>query len=404
MKIIARISAFSLVCCVLACESLDTDFKSFLKEGEIIYPGIASNISSNPGNQRAALLWTPSPDPSIDHYVIYWNNKADSIVVEATSHDPSDTISAIIPDLAEYVYSFTIYSYDSKGNRSVPKDINSVKVYGPVYEGNLLNRPYNAVQPSVVNDDGSVKLNFTTPDTINIATTIKYTNGSDVVVEKELSASDVSVVLDDYKAGTAILYKSSYIPQQGAIDTFYVTHYDTFPRVYKYVQLQKSLFAEVYLPNDAGTYESGTSISKLWDGSVGPQGYPNIFHSDGGHPLPHHITFDLGSVYDNLGRLEETGRNCCNNPDAFEIWGIDDLTGAQTTLPGNDAGWKNEAIAKGWTLLADVVRADNGVDAIKIDLISNPPPVRYIRIRVKHVTTGDGSYSNMSELTFWNKQ
>jgi hypothetical protein len=167
--------------------------------------------------------------------------------------------------------------------------------------------------------------------------------------------------------------------------------------------LNKALFSEVHLPNDVNVYESGTSVSKLWDGSVGPQGYPNIYHSDGNSAIPHHFTFDLGQVFENLAQLEETGRDCCNNPDSFEVWGIDDLTDAETTLPGNDPGWKDEAIAKGWTLLREVTRNDDGKAPFKVDLLEGAPPVRYIRIRVLHVTTNDSYYSNMSELTFWRK-
>jgi hypothetical protein len=120
--------------------------------------------------------------------------------------------------------------------------------------------------------------------------------------------------------------------------------------------------------------------------------------------MPVHFTIDLGRVYNNLGRLEETGRDCCHNPDNFEVWGRADLNGAATTLRGNDGGWKDESIAKGWVLLKEVVRTDDGKAPFKVNLMDNPPPVRYIRIRVKHNTNNEGWYTNMSELTFWNKQ
>src|SRR5207247_2047461 len=105
-------------------------------------------------------------------------------------------------------------------------------------------------------NDGSVTLNFVAPDTINIATTIKYTNTSDVVVEKLLDAENSSIDLENYKAGTSVLYRSSYIPMQNAIDTFYVSAYDTFPQIYSYVQLNKSLFSALSLPNDVSPYQS----------------------------------------------------------------------------------------------------------------------------------------------------
>ncbi len=110
----------------------------------------------------------------------------------------------------------------------------------------------------------------------------------------------------------------------------------------------------------------------------------------------------MGKVYNNLLKVEETGRNCCGNPLEFEIWGIADLTNANTTLTSDNSGWKAEMQSKGWTLLTEAVRTDDGQNAKTFDFISNPPPVRYIRMRVTK-KLGTTSF-NMSELTFWNFQ
>jgi hypothetical protein len=143
MKNILNISLF---CCMLlgllSCGNKDKEFKNFLENKELTYPGLVGKIHAKPGNLRAALVWNPSPDPSITKYVIYWNNKADSITLNSTNHNTSDSITAVIPGLNEYIYSFTIYSYDAKGNRSIPLDINNVKVYGPIYQSGLL-KPYH---------------------------------------------------------------------------------------------------------------------------------------------------------------------------------------------------------------------------------------------------------------------
>ncbi|WP_316799598.1 DUF4998 domain-containing protein [Pedobacter frigidisoli] len=387
---------------IISCTKDDVAFKEFLKNGETVYPGKVSKIVAKAGNLRTGLWFNPSPDPSVTKYVIKWNNNVDSISVNSTSHNPLDTIKVIIPNLSEYTYTFTVLSYDAQGRKSIPIEAPNVRVYGPLYQGALLNRPFNATEPYVLNANGSVQLNFNVPDTINVGTTIRYTNTSNVVTEKTLAAKDLSITLNDYKSGTDVLYKSSYIPSLGSLDVFSVSDFSTFPKIFTFAQCDKSLFREVRLPNDVNTYESGTSISKLWDNSNGPQGYPNIFHSDGSY-IAHVLTFDMGKTYNNLAQIEEVGRDCCNNPDRFEVWGINDLTNATTNLRADNPGWKAEAVAKGWTLLKDITRTDDGKNAMKFDLIANPPPVRYIRIRVLHTVTGSG-YSNMSELTFWNKQ
>jgi hypothetical protein len=380
-------------------DNLATDYKDFLEGRENIYTGAVSKVTLQPGNLKIGLKWKSSTDPNIVKYVVFYNNKLDSQIVEVTGK--TDSISTVIKNLSEYTYSFTIYSYDAKGNRSIPFEINNAKVYGPIYAENLLNRNFDVANPYVFNSDGTLQLNFLRPDTINIRTEIKYTNASGVEQTAKLLPDDNAIVLPSYKSGTPITYKSYYIPERHAIDVFEVADYSAFPKVFSYVQCDKSLMKAVPLSFDVYA-DFGTSFDKLWDGSVGPQAYPNVFHSNDSQ-LPHHFTLDLGKVYAALGRIEETGRDSEHNPITFEVWGIADVSTADVTVPGTDPSWKDQMIAKGWTLLKDCKRTDDGKAAVKFDFISDPPPVRYVRIRVKSNASGQ-NYSNISELTFWNKQ
>ena len=92
---------------------------------------------------------------------------------------------------------------------------------------------------------------------------------------------------------------------------------------------------------------------------------------------------------------------CCSGP--LEVWGIADTTGAIPTLPPNNAGWSAQSTSLGWTLLKVIKRNDDGSAPFKTSLIANPPPVRFIRIRVLHDANGENSYVNMSQITFWYK-
>lgn len=403
---------YSLIICAMfaviyGCGKKDSEFREFFGGKEITYTGAVGDVTSQPGDLRVGLKWKASTDPSITKYVVYWNNKADSQIVNIT--EKRDTISTVISGLREYVYSFAIYSFDAKGNKSIAKEVNNVKVYGPIYNGTLLNRAYDVENAFNINRDGSVKLNFITPDTINITTEIRYTTTTGENKTTQLSPDSNSITLPNVKIGSVVTYKSFFIPERTSIDTFAVADYSDYPTIeYRYVKCNKSQFAEVsrsLSQHDVGVYDPGsTQIKRLWDNSNGPQAFPDIYHSDGDHPLPHQLTFDLGQQYENLGQMEETGRNCCNNPDRFEIWGISELQGHDTSKKPNEAGWEDEMRAKGWVLLKDVVRTDDGQQPYKFDLNTASSSIRYIRMRIKHVTTGDGTYSNMSEVTFWNKQ
>src|ERR1700743_24992 len=102
MKLIFKISILLVMIAVfISCAKRDQEFKDFLKGKELVYPGIVNNPNSKPGNLRVELLFNPSPDPSIAKYVIYWNNKADSLVYTSSDHNPADTLKVIIPNLNE---------------------------------------------------------------------------------------------------------------------------------------------------------------------------------------------------------------------------------------------------------------------------------------------------------------
>jgi hypothetical protein len=111
----------------------------------------------------------------------------------------------------------------------------------------------------------------------------------------------------------------------------------------------------------------------------------------------------MGKAISNLAQFEIIGRDCCNNPTKFEIWGIADLTGAETQSPGNSPGWTAESRGRGWTLLKTVERTDDGSAPFKVSLPAGLPAIRYIRIRVLQVASGDAYYSNISEISFWNR-
>lgn len=407
-----RIKSNPIICLLLllllqtgGCSKKPTDYRKFLGGVELVYPGAVSQEQTLPGNDRLELTWHPSADPSIARYVVYWNNFADSLTVPVENlHNPADTIKCLIPNLQEYTYTFFIYSFDSTGNKSVSTEVDNARVYGSIYQNSLQNRPMNRDTPYVYNSDTSLILKFLTPDTINIQTTVSYTNMQGNTAQLQLPPAVDTMLITDYHPGTPVVYQSSYIPVHGAIDTFTTTHVDTVPSIYRLVECDKSKFQPVYLPNDliAGF---GTSLPQLWDGTMTPKSYPNIFHSDGSGnpPLPGTITMDMGQPYSRLGKVEEIGRDCCHNPQEFEVWGIADTTGAISSLLPSSAGWKADMTAKGWTLLKDIIRPDDGTPPYDALLTGNPPPIRFIIIRFVSDVDNSG-YINLSQVTFWYKQ
>ena len=207
-----------------ACKKGD-EYKSFIPNGEKVYPGIDTAITYHGGNNRGLLEWPASPDQRTSKYVVYWNNRADSIIINAASHNPKDTVKALIDNLAEGTYTFIINSFDNNGNRSVDVEKNNARVYGPIYQGNLLNRAINNVTYGLLNK--LITINWRLPDAGNTVTNITYTGSDGLGKTIKLSPDSTKLQITNWKKDTKIYYQSFYKPNALAIDTFAVLNKDS---------------------------------------------------------------------------------------------------------------------------------------------------------------------------------
>ena len=383
------------------CKKYANDYKGFLDDREVKYPGKVTKAGYNTGNLRAQLYWNPSPDPSITKFVVTWNNGARTLEVPITNPDPNNVVKVIIPGLDEYVYSFSVVAYDDEGNKSIATEINNVRVFGPSYAATLINRGVNASNPYEFLQNGSLQLNFNIRDTMNIATTIQYTNEAGNTEERQLLADVNNVVIPNYKAGTSIKYRSSYIPAIGSIDTFNVTAFSDFPTIIKITEVNKSLFQELHLPTDIGS-EYGWILSHLWDNVIGQdQG----FHT-GGYGLPQWFTFDMGQIaeLDNFRLWQrESALYNVGNPKVFEVWGSNnpaaDGTWDSWTKLQTFTSYKPSGSPPGQNSDEDRAFAQAGE---KFNFPAGIPNLRYIRIKVLE-TWGGVNYIHLTELSFFKR-
>lgn len=390
----------------VGCKKYDDDYKKYLDNKEIVYPGVIKSPGYRAGNLRTQLVWNPSPDPSITKYIVSWNNGANTLEVPATTHNPADLVSVVVPDLNEYVYTFTLVSVDKDGNKSIKKEISNVRVYGPVYVSTLLNRGYNTADPYQFLPNGDLQLNFNDKDAMNVSTTISYTNTAGAAATKELAPDLNSVVITDYKLGTPIKYRSSYQPEPNSYDAFNVAQSADFPSIIKITECDKSLFKAMSLPGDNGS-AYGWVLSNLWNNKYYKSSSDNPdegFHT-GGATLPQAFTIDMGQTVklDNF-RLWQRDNALYNigNLKSFEVWG-------SSTAPNTDGSWT------GWTKLATFASVKpSGLPAgqltdadrtyaragEKFTIPASAPQVRYLRFKVLE-TWGGANYIHLTELTFF---
>ena len=202
---------------LVSCNKWD-EYKNFIPDGAKVYPGVDTSIVYQAGFNRALLAWRASPDQRVAKYAVYWNNKLDSLVFNATSHNPKDTVKAMIENLPEGFYTFIIHSLDQKGNKSVPVEKNNVRIYGNIYQKLLLNRDLKEVNYNP--DNQAVTIRFNLPNEGNVYTELSYTGLDNSAVKVKVLPDDSIININDRKKGTKIYYQSFYKPVPLVIDLF----------------------------------------------------------------------------------------------------------------------------------------------------------------------------------------
>ena len=204
--------------CLVSC----TKKESGNSKEESVVAGKISGLSSFAGRDRIKLIWKqpPSSEGQVAKYRVFWNNNADSLEVAAPA---TGMVTAVINDLAESSYTFSVYSYDNKGDRSEKTSVNG-HAYGSVYEATLANREikdtvFNTITKAAV-------ITWNTSDTTAVASEIQFNDSMEVLHIVVALTTTESTTLNGYKSGSVFAYRTLFLPESEAIDTFF-TAYDS---------------------------------------------------------------------------------------------------------------------------------------------------------------------------------
>jgi len=382
---------------VMSCRKAD-DYKKYLVDGEIIYPAKPKDIVAEPGDNRIRLSWVRS-DPKVVRYMIYWNLGADSLEVtpdQLTSLQQGDTVRVVVSDLEEADYEFEIVSLDTHDNRSVRSAV-SGRVYGELYRSSLVPRLPRGI--TLIEGQPFASIWWYPADSADVGLEVRYTDGSGKIMEKRVGPDELASELEDYKEGTEIMYRSLFVPDSAAIDTFY-TAYETIQAPKRAALLDKSLFSVYSLPGDVPS-AWGWELPYLWDHDVNEgRGFhtPDVTE-------PAHFNIDLGAEV-GLQQLRVWQRQSMpfdgGNLKKFEIWGSNN-----PSADGSFEGWtkllecnsvKPSGLPVGSTNDEDLAVAAAGELFI---FPVNTPPVRYIRVRFLDNWSETVQSYHMMEVDFW---
>ena len=211
---------FIAICTVAGCKKMDTIYKGHVVPGGLTYAGKATDPKVYSGHNRLKIAWPRGADPTVVKAKIYWNNFADSLAIPILPTD--DTVSVIIDSLLEKSYSFIIYTYDAKGNSSIPVDVIGGS-FGDKYQAQLLNRPVNS---SILNALGLVTIQWGSADISNgaFATEVKYIDTAGNSKTVNFSTTEKLSTLSDLKPNTKFQFRTMFKPDSMSIDNFYTAY------------------------------------------------------------------------------------------------------------------------------------------------------------------------------------
>ncbi|TKG95887.1 hypothetical protein EYV94_06235 [Puteibacter caeruleilacunae] len=321
--IVALISGFFFL---QGCEKMEEVHEDFLKDGDIIYSSKPLEIESFAGKRRVKLKYFLINAVNANKCVVEWAEGEQSQTFDITPNVPLDSIEMVITDLEEKSYIFKVFTTDTHGNRSVKAQVAGAS-YDTKYQSGLINRPVISVDGGGTTD--SIIVNWGAALSSNTGVEMMYNNRAGEAITRFVAPDEDVVVIKDWESEGQMTYKSMFIPEETAIDTF-----EAAP-----VQVQLPVFIEF----------EGNPIDKTnWsiidvDSEEPKEGAPNglatavidgdnstFWHTqwDGGSPEhPHHLTIDMGDVVkmNAFELVKRQGKNDCMKEFKVEV-SLDNVT------------------------------------------------------------------------------
>lgn len=202
-----------------ACDKDYYQYEKYIKDGPIVYPGRPDSVQVLAGKERILLKWAVPSDLNITGYKVFWNFGIDSLSVPGRTNGSNDSVILYINNLTQGAYSFTVYAYDKPGHRSVGSQAIG-NVYGPIFSSTIFNRPYSAAKKETATS--RLLVAWVGLDAKCIGTEWNYTNtdGQPAALFSPLGDSTIITGVD---IASPISYRSLFLPENKAIDTFYTT-------------------------------------------------------------------------------------------------------------------------------------------------------------------------------------
>ncbi|GHT50167.1 chitobiase [Bacteroidia bacterium] len=312
MKTIKKSSLLFIVLtalCVSSCENMMDVHQQFIEDGERIRAPKVHDMQFFAGENQILFRFMLKTSPNVTTVDVFWNDRADSLIIPVTPTTGLDTFKVILPNMAEKSYTFEVRTTDSYGHHSlVTTGVGTA--YGTMYRKSLSNRRVGIGTMVEVGTNIQVRIPWGAASTNLVQNEIRYTavGGAKQVIE--VTRTDALTSISDAEAGSLFESRSWFLPDSVAIDTFKLA-WDT-------LTIDPNIFFdrtswEVLSVSDEQVSDGGGKVS-LIDGNLG-----TYWHSQTAAPAavpPHWAIIDM-KASKNITRIEIYRRT--NNSDAKTV-------------------------------------------------------------------------------------
>jgi len=263
---------FSLILCLCySCSDMLDNVQGYLDEGEKVYVGKLDSLKAFSGDNRILIEGQMIYGVNQVKCEITWKNPI-SLMKETrefsvTRTSPREAFEFVLDNLEEGQYDFAVYTYDAKGNKSIPTQV-SAYAYGTQYKETLINRIVRDITPAeAVDANGTLTWNAVIDWNISrgdgiVSCELEYETESGNLKKVEVPVNEVQTILADFKAGGILKYSTKYLPEETAIDLFSTAQTSIKLPQKNYVGITKDITSN-YIKN-AGHPFTGHSMEGNW--------------------------------------------------------------------------------------------------------------------------------------------
>lgn len=311
MKRIYSLLAFILCVSVLSsCDDFMDVHKEYIEDGEIIYAPKPDTISFVAGKERILFHCRTYNAPNVKSVDIYWNDGLDSLIIPVSLGAGYDSLNVVLDNMPEKSYTFNVHTTDHFGHVSLSVT-NFGSSYGSSYQSTLNDRRIKAIS---LLDTGGVIDWYSSMEGL-VRNEVRYTRKDGTEALACLPAGEYSVTCPDVQSGSTFEYRSLYIPEEEAIDTFataWKTYEDAFPLVYKF---DRSNWTVLAVSDE--TASDGGGKDAIIDDKLDTWWHSN--YTDEDTPLPHWAVIDMGSPK-KMSKIEIYRRSGTTDTKSVEIY------------------------------------------------------------------------------------